>query len=365
MHWNLTSIISSNCIVNAELQTPLPDVCLHLQTLPPVDRPEWQREAGRNWSSNLSGSRPTLFSPTEFFLPSDHSLLANSLEITELTMTQTAGGHMAQHSVPFPLVIIIAMIATYLYPANLPGPMHKLRLKDIYRSRHYATQRAARSVIKRAQNLAASEIVQIAADLRKLVKKYYTSATSYSPTQGDFQYFLCAVFYLWHSNRPIPAKPVLRDPTFDERTIHVGYLRHDLDPVDGLLHDGRDNRLIFDDAFLFIDFNDETMIVSFIFVDGNGFEIDPEDVDIFSEYASTEDRNVTLFHHYEDSERIRVMDHNWHVAIWSARRKIKRFAEIGVTASEAANWPNRLETEYMEPFMTVERVLEVYELDFD
>lgn len=56
---------------------------------------------------------------------------------------------------------------------------------------------------------------------------------------------------------------------------------------------------------------------------------------------------------------------NQKVAIWSARRKIKRFAEIGVTASEAVNWPNRLETEYMEPFMTVERVLEVYELDFD
>ncbi|RGP63259.1 hypothetical protein FSPOR_8731 [Fusarium sporotrichioides] len=260
-----------------------------------------------------------------------------------------------------PLSVHIGRVANSLYPATLPGPEEDLNLISIYYSQHYAAQRPAQTIVKLPHHLAASEIVQLAADLMKLVRMYHHCSTAYPATHGDFQHFLAAVFFRWQSDRPIGEKPVLQDPSFDDRALHVGYLKYDLEPVAGLGADGLKNRHEDDKAYVYVYFDYQTRKANVVWKDANCLDIRQDDVSLIRPFRCLDDRITVLFKNYEQCERIRIMDHNWELAIWSAREKIKRFAETGVTTNVANNWPDRLETEDMEPWITVARLFELFE----
>ncbi|GKU11303.1 unnamed protein product [Fusarium langsethiae] len=235
-----------------------------------------------------------------------------------------------QTSVPVPddpLSVRIGRVANSLYPATLPGPEEDLNLISIYYSQHYVAQRPAQTIVKLPHDLTASEIVQLAADLMKLVRMYHHCSTAYPATHGDFQHFLAAVFSSWQSDRPIGEKPVLRDPSFDDRALHVGYLK--------TVTKG-------DKAYVYVYFDYQTRKANVVWKDANCLDIGQDDVSLIRPFWCLDDRITVLFKNYEQCERIRIMDHNWELAIWSAREKVKRFAETGVTANVANNWPDRL-----------------------
>jgi hypothetical protein len=238
-----------------------------------------------------------------------------SFELTNFTMS--INDRVIETSVPFsqiPVAKIIRTLATLQYPDTLPGPDEPLDLITLYQSQHYATKRDTHAIISRAEQLAPSEISQIATELNELVKMYHPYTIAYPPTQGDLQYFLTAIFWGWRSDLRIGEKPVIRAPTFNDRALRVGYFQHDLEPVAGFGPDGLKNRHKDDNAYNYVYIDHQAQTVNVAWKDGNCLDIQPQDVSLIRPFWRLDDRIIILFDHYEDCEQLRVMDHNWNVS---------------------------------------------------
>ncbi|KAF5000808.1 hypothetical protein FGRMN_1415 [Fusarium graminum] len=220
------------------------------------------------------------------------------------------------------------------YPRGVPPPHHPMLITHIYQSGNYGIIRMPCKKITTPTQLSPSEVDCVSRHLREFDESHPDSGKKlFLITHGDLQYFLHAIFRDWDSEMEIGPMPVLRKRQLHEYTLPLGVFRVDLPYLlesPGVNVDGRRRG---DPAYMALTLNKVGLTVSVKWVDKFGNEVDESFV---RDESVPDPKNPhkfiikSLVTHYDAHERIRVMAHNWELAIWGARAQIQVFYRTGI-----------------------------------
>ncbi|KAF5020123.1 hypothetical protein F66182_7855 [Fusarium sp. NRRL 66182] len=213
-------------------------------------------------------------------------------------------------------------------PEGLPPADDPVIITQVYQSDVYAKEREPGVEITSPFHLAANEIDTLLYHLEDYDCSNPSTIVANSPvTHGDLQHWLKCIFHKWDSTKPLTPKPVLRPHGLFDTSAMAGTFKYDLPPIPG--EEGvRPERQQHAAAFLGIKLN-EDRTVSMQWKDIRGGLANEGDVQLFS-YLNIHTAHKMAITNYDSMEKARVLQYNWKLAIYAARKQILGFVKAGI-----------------------------------